>query len=262
MNKIFDKNKTGYYVSSNVYSNTQSTPRKVETYELELYTTSTNISVINDVQYSQKNGNVLIAKPGDVRFSINPFECYYTHFKCTDAEISSALNALPSVFVPDNADTVSEVFKSLISVKNPKNISETLYIQGKLAELISLCIFENSEKYDGCYKQYIPEIEFICDYMRKNFECDITLSDIAAAVNLSPGFFHKIFKSVKGITPLRYLTNIRLENAKKLLRESCDSLSEIAFCCGFNSQSYFNYVFKEETNITPKNYRDKNRIII
>lgn len=262
MNKIFDKTKTGYYISSNVYSSTQSTSRTVETYELELYTTSTNTSVVNNVRYAQKNGNILIAKPGDVRFSINAFECYYAHFKCADTEISSALNALPSVFVPNDADAVSAVFKSLVSVKNPQSISENLCIQGKLAELISLCLLENSEKYSGRYEQYIPDIEFVCDYMRKNFECEITLSDVSTLINLSPGFFHKVFKSVKGISPQQYLTDIRLNNAKKLLAESGVPLSEIAFSCGFNSQSYFNYVFKKETHTTPKNYRDKNRVII
>lgn len=98
MEQIFLADKIDYYISANVFSKSQTPLRKVSEYEIELYTTSGNISVINGVSYKQCIGNVLVAKPGDLRYSINSFECYYVHFTCRDSEICEALNTLPKVF--------------------------------------------------------------------------------------------------------------------------------------------------------------------
>lgn len=262
MNKIFKIGNSGYYISSNVYSSLQSPLRKVESYEIELYTTATNISVVNGTEYEQKIGNILIAKPQDLRYSINHFECCYVHFLCGDTDISNALNSLPTVFAVENISMISEIFKNIISAKKSNDIAKQLYTQGKLAELISLLIFENNRKYNGIYKRYVSDIESVCDFLKNNFEQRLTLADLAASVNLSPGFFHKVFKSVKGTTPERYLTDIRLNNAANLLKNSSVPPAEIAVLCGFGSQSYFNFVFKKNFSDTPKKYRDKNQIII
>ncbi len=262
MNKIFTNEKIDYYISENMSSSFKTNPRKVELYEIELYTTSTNTSVINGEKHEQKHGNILISKPGDIRYSINSFECYYAHFKCDDEQISVALNALPKVFAADNADIVTEIFKNIIRKQKTQNFQTSLYVQGKLLELISLLLIKTSHKYSGRYQEYVPAVKTACDFMKNSLESQISLSDIAKKVNLSAGFFHKVFKSIKGITPLQYLTSLRLNLAKDMLSGTNASLADIAILCGFNSQAYFNYVFSKKLSETPKSYRDKNQIII
>lgn len=262
MNKIFEVAKMDYYISGNVFSKRQTPLRKTEKYEIELYTTTGNTSVINGISHAQKIGNVLVAKPGDLRYSIDSFECYCVHFSCSDADTAAALNTLPDVFSPADTEAVKRIFMNFLASKDFDGISKTLFIQGNLMELISLLLSENTQKYCGRYEQYLSDVFMACDYMEHNYEQHITLADIAAAVNLSPGFFHNVFKSIKGVTPAEYLVCLRIEHAKDMLRRSALPLAEIAILCGFGSQGYFNYVFKKKTGLTPKGYRDKKQIII
>ena len=90
----------------------------------------------------------------------------------------------------------------------------------------------------------------------------ITLVEIAKVANLSPGFFHTVFKCIKGKTPREHLLQIRLSMAKDLLENSRKPLSDIALLCGFESQSYFSLIFKKEIGISPKKYRATKQLII
>lgn len=262
MDKIFTSDKIGYYNSANICTYTQTPKRIVDTYEIELYVTSTNVSVVNDVQYRQKSGNILVSKPGDVRYSIHPFECYYAHFNCVDDEVARQINALPTVFTLNNIDKISDIFKDLIKANKMRDKPQKLYTQGKLLELIGLLSLYDDANHNDKSHQYAAEIESACSYMKKNIENPITISDIAQQINLSAGFFHKVFKAAKNMTPSQYLTLLRINQAKHMLTGSNTPLSEIAILCGFGSQSYFNYVFSKHTSMTPKHYRDFNQIII
>lgn len=263
MSKIFDIIATGYYISKNVYSEPQSPRRKVTKYELELYSTDEHISVINDVKYKQSTENILVAKPGDYRYTIGAFESYYVHFHCGNPEIMSALDTLPSIFSPSNIDKIKNTFKDIAIVSHKlTGINKTLFQQGVLAELISLLLTGNEKKYCGKYERYLPAVFSACQFIEKNYSQHIMLSHISASVNLSPNFFHTVFKSVKNMTPAQYLLNVRIIHAKEMLIKSNAPISEIALDCGFESQSYFNYVFKKYARLAPKEYRSKKQIII
>ena len=78
---------------------------------------------------------------------------------------------------------------------------------------------------------------------------------MAAAVNLSPTYFHTLFKTATGISPHDYLIRRRIEAAKELLRDSSVPLSRIAENCGFTNQQHFAKIFKKQTGLTPGRYR-------
>lgn len=262
MNEIFKIKKASYYISKNVFFKNVTPKRTVESWELEFYTTTGNISVINDNKYEQKAGNILVAMPGDIRNSIGSFECRCVHFICNDSQIVGILKQLPKVFEVSKADEAESLFKKLSEGEKIGKSTKKMYMQGCLLELISILTSEKNKSYDGKYKIYASSVAKACDFMKKNYSLAIKLSDVAKSVHLSPTFFHKVFKDIKNITPHDYLTSLRIKKAKEMLSESDFSLSEIAYLCGFESQSYFNYVFKAKTLQTPKSYRDKNRIII
>jgi AraC-like DNA-binding protein len=107
----------------------------------------------------------------------------------------------------------------------------------------------------------VAEKEFIHaarEYIAEHFR-DETLSreTVAGAVGLTPSYFGKEFKKETGIHFSEYLMNFRIEKAKTLLLNSRKSVSEITFEVGFNSQSYFGYVFRKATGLTPKHFRDR-----
>jgi AraC family transcriptional regulator len=96
----------------------------------------------------------------------------------------------------------------------------------------------------------------VFDYINEHLENNLTLIELASAVNISPSYFASLFKRATGTTPHQYVMQCRIKKAKKLLRETELSLVEICYQVGFQNQSHFTRVFRQYTNTTPKNYRD------
>ena len=91
--------------------------------------------------------------------------------------------------------------------------------------------------------------------MRSRFDEKITLRTLADLTGYTPNYFHRLFTEIMGTTPQKYLTDIRIGHAKNLLAGTQKSLSEIAYECGFSSQSHFNTQFRKATLLTPYEYR-------
>lgn len=94
-------------------------------------------------------------------------------------------------------------------------------------------------------------------YIHDCYNQDISLSMVAEHVSLNPAYFSFLFKKEMGMNFSAYLLQIRIENARLLLKNSTLSLSSIALELGFESQSYFSKVFKKATGVTPKQYRQQ-----
>ncbi len=97
----------------------------------------------------------------------------------------------------------------------------------------------------------------ILAYIHSNYHRDITLEEVAGAVFLSPCYLSRIFKQVQGVNFIDYLTSIRLEKAKVLLRSSGESIAQIAGKVGYQDPKYFSTVFKKHEGCTPSEYRSR-----
>lgn len=94
-------------------------------------------------------------------------------------------------------------------------------------------------------------------FMHEHIDEKINISHLANLVYTSSSHFSKIFKAYTSKTPIEYLSRIRIEKSKRLLKHSDKNLTEIAFDCGFSSSSYFSNCFIESVKITPSEYRKK-----
>jgi AraC family transcriptional regulator len=88
---------------------------------------------------------------------------------------------------------------------------------------------------------------FITDHLER----DLTLGDIAAAVNLSPFHFSRVFKQHTGLSPYQFLLQQRIERARQLLVRGQHSVSGVALEVGFYDQSHFTLHFKRLSGMTP-----------
>ncbi len=86
---------------------------------------------------------------------------------------------------------------------------------------------------------------------------EISLGDVASAVNTSTFYFCKMFKKSTGINFTEYLARVRVEKAKNLLLNPNSRISEVAFASGFQSLSHFNRVFRRIAGHSPTRYREK-----
>ena len=96
------------------------------------------------------------------------------------------------------------------------------------------------------------------EFIQKNYsDKDISLHSVAREVNVSPNHFSTIFSRETGETLISYLTRVRLEKAKELLKTTQMRTSDISYEVGYNDTHYFSYVFKKHTGMTPKEFRNK-----
>ncbi len=83
----------------------------------------------------------------------------------------------------------------------------------------------------------------------------LTLAGLARSACLSPHHFHAVFRAVYGVTVHRYLTRLRLERARGLLRATDRSVTEIGAAVGFESLGSFSALFARETGRSPREFR-------
>jgi two-component system response regulator YesN len=94
------------------------------------------------------------------------------------------------------------------------------------------------------------------EYIDRNFaEGDISLYSTASHVGISPNHLSTVFAQETGENFIEYLTRIRLEKARQLLRTTGMKSADIAGETGFNDPHYFSYIFKKNTGLSPKEYR-------
>ncbi len=95
----------------------------------------------------------------------------------------------------------------------------------------------------------------VLDYINDHLHQDIKLADLAALLNISQFHCSHLFKQTIATTPYQYLLNQRIERAKQLLKQTGQSIVDIALLCGFNSHSHLAKQFRQLTGMTPKTYR-------
>ncbi len=88
-------------------------------------------------------------------------------------------------------------------------------------------------------------------FLHASLNRNVTIAEAAREACLSPFHFHRLFTAFHGITPHRYLTRLRLERARALLRNSDRRIVDIASDCGFDSLGSFATLFKRTFGITP-----------
>ena len=261
----FEINKERYFVgvfdSSNTFPEKKVTDnRRVECYEIEIYTENGGTSYINGVPHKIRVGLMLVSKPDDHRYSELPLRTNYIKISTADDELRDFLDGLPTEMLTTVPEVYSEIIKEMLCAEA---LDDEFLFHSGFFRLLSM-LKKDAERYKLLYENADTvrrdAVSRGLDFIERNFTKKCTLSDIAAHVHLSEIYFHTVFKSAIGKTPYEYVNSLRLEEAKRRLLTSYSEksgFSDIAFDCGFSSQSYFNHAFKKSTGMTPGEYRKK-----
>jgi AraC-like DNA-binding protein len=100
-------------------------------------------------------------------------------------------------------------------------------------------------------------VETIMKFLNHNFDKNVTLGEAAKIAAMSEVAFSRFFKMRTGKTFVDTLTEIRLGHASRMLIETTQGITEVAYKCGFNNISNFNRVFKKKKDCTPKEFRQE-----
>ena len=110
------------------------------------------------------------------------------------------------------------------------------------------------KEYRGGLAPY--QLKIVVEYIQHHLDCDLTLNTLASLIEISPHYFASLFKQSTGLSPHKYITRCRLEQAKTLLSKKNMAIALICQEVGFKNQSHFTRVFRQHFKITPKAYRN------
>ncbi len=100
-------------------------------------------------------------------------------------------------------------------------------------------------------------IEYVNQYIREHINEDISVNRISELVYLNPSYFSRLYKQSTGVTVTNYIAEVKLECAKKMLKDSNMKINQIAEKLGFDSVSYFIRFFKKYMKYSPQDYRNR-----
>jgi len=123
------------------------------------------------------------------------------------------------------------------------------WIINTLVGMIELMVKKNTSEQEDL-------VEIAKKYMKKNFDKNITLNDIAERLYINPYYFSQLFKKKTGENYLDYLTRLRVDKAKKLLEVTELRIYEICEMVGYSNINHFNKIFERLTGVKPKEYRE------
>lgn len=132
-------------------------------------------------------------------------------------------------------------------------------ITQNLLEILILNILRRTKKkiQIKATRKVTKECRFIEQYINEHYAEDITLQKLSDLTYLNKYYIVHVFKKYKGLSPINYLIERRIEEAKNLLETTNYSVSKISDIIGFSSQSYFSQTFKKEMDMTPNQYRKR-----
>ncbi|MEK3888199.1 AraC family transcriptional regulator [Bacillus sp. FSL K6-3431] len=196
----------------------------------------------------------------NVEFSFIHKESHFPSIKEIANENSALTQFLKikrSFIVLKDSNEIYHTLKNLVLESDKKEKDKGVMVQLLLAQLliqIARLGVEDQEvqKENQLVNVYVNQAT---EFLHYNYDCDIKVSDVGKAVNLHPGYLHRIFKKLIGSTIMEYLTTLRIEKAKMLLKDTEIPIIEIAQYVGINSSQYFSQLFKKHTKKTPIDYR-------
>ena len=123
----------------------------------------------------------------------------------------------------------------------------------KVRALLAALIEYRDAHTAGRYQSVIVKAR---EYIDQRFaEADLSLYSTASHVGISPNHLSTVFAQETGENFIEYLTRVRLEKAKQLLRDTAMKSADIAYETGFSDPHYFSYIFKKNAGLSPREYR-------
>lgn len=153
----------------------------------------------------------------------------------------------------DSARTLSDVF--IQNIEDAMDVQALLKLRNEaMLEFTERVQKRRSEKYSDIINQCLR-------YIYKHLYENINISQIADVIGVSSGYLASRFRKEVGISLKNYIQQEKVEESKKLIVLTDHPLLDICILLNFNDQSYFTKVFKKVTGLTPKQYKDRGKLI-
>jgi AraC family transcriptional regulator len=142
------------------------------------------------------------------------------------------------------------------------HIVEKVYLQS----LVLSCVIHLASAYAANGKKVFTlkgklsarQFKDVIDYTRSSIHANISLTQLASCANLSPFHFARLFRQTAGVSPYQFVLQMKIEYAKKLIKQHSGSISDVAYVLNFTDQAHFSNAFKKVTGICPRQFLQTN----
>lgn len=136
------------------------------------------------------------------------------------------------------------------------DLTSQLYIKSSLLYILATLsahrLFAPAEKN---FDKRVESVKTALTYIRNHYRDRIYIADLAGQVNLNEQYFCRLFKKAVGCSPIAYINEYRIKQARRLLEETNLPVTEICLECGYNNLGNFLREFRRHTETTPLQYR-------
>lgn len=214
------------------------------------------------------NGKIVEAKAGCILLFL-PYEIqdyrfkaeirsrsYYIHF---DGAVCPELfnDFTERLYYVGKNNHLEALFSSMTEEYRVKLLAWESACQGYLLNIISAVKREINMITSKTGEASCDMISRICRVMHSSYAKNVSVPEYASMCNLSESRFSHLFKINTGVSPVRYILNIRIEKACDLLENTDLSIASIAELTGMQSQHYLSRIFKKYIGMSPSDYRKK-----
>ena len=206
------------------------------------------------------NEKTFLIIPPNIPHKCNPYNYKSWNFRMlyiSDEWFKSGFNIQSEKIKFDYMKVNQTMFLDIIKLTdNIENKTIDIENESKLLNYISLLIKNDNVDLDEEVSENLnlKRISEIKQYLNENYLKDIMLDDLAKIAHVSKYYLIRKFNDCYGLSPHQYITNLRINHSKKLLKNKKD-FADIAIESGFYDQSHFIKCFKEYTGVTPMKYK-------
>ncbi|MEK6646620.1 MAG: AraC family transcriptional regulator [Candidatus Firestonebacteria bacterium] len=242
-----------------------------KTYEFCFVVEGKGSYYLEDKKFNMESGDLFIVKPYEEHYEIgdlsDPLELFIVTIK---NQKENKINAIDEIFkfptkvhiIPERK--ICDIFQDILDEAVLNKTGYMLKINSCLINLLIEIyrflhirdkVFYSVKRVNEIYKKNITKQ--MCKYIENNYKKQLSDIKLSNKFHLSSQYISSLFRKQIGSSPIEYLTKIKIEIAKNLLKNFKKKISSIASEIGYNNTYYFYRVFKKNTGVTPSQYREK-----
>ncbi|MDO7907985.1 AraC family transcriptional regulator [Paenibacillus sp. JX-17] len=246
-------------------------------FEIMLILKGSQRTVLENIVYDLHQGDILLIPPGTrhiVECVVDQGLSYFSsHFNLDDPMFRQEMSRSGQIFFPAGSEDNQRLreammrWVNLIQGDEQYTTADLFRIQSGLFEILNILAQHVTAKAETAvsptvvhYATLIAQSiksQFNSDVIQKELlrEKEIRIEDIAVKLKISPGYALEVFQKVYGISPRKYLSELKLHEAKQLIQQPDLDLTRIASMLGYSSLAHFSRQFKRWTGMSPREYR-------
>lgn len=196
--------------------------------------------------------NDIIYMPKGSSYSVETYEkglCYAINF-----QLSHEMTNGPFSFTPKNPNLFIEAFRAAEKAWRTKSEGYIFKCKSELYSILSAMRAERRMDYHPFAKLEI--IRPALDIIAENYSSgELSIPELSEKCGVSEVYFRSVFRSVFGVSPIKYINQLKISRAKELLSSKMYTVASVAEMSGFCDISYFSREFKKAVGVSPSEYK-------